>query len=619
MPRAQALLTSLGLAILIVVVTATTTTTPTTAKQPRPHIWLVVVDDVGYADTGIHSKSNIPMPRLNNLAKQGVVFTNYYTQTVCSPSRSALLTGLFPFRFGFQHPTTVLPGMAAAVPPELPMIPELLKAKGYVRHAIGKWHCGYSAWELTPTGRGFQSHTGYLQAQGDYFNHRVNIPELGGIDGLDFWHNHRPLWDAVGNYSLDVYLDAQRRVIRDYVSTYDTPQKKAQHPLFVYLAHQTVHIPLEQRVPGVIESRCSKITHRARRVYCSMLVELDDALGELEDDLKRNALWDDTFIILTTDNSGMTNWAPTKADPQQPTFPASQGSNYPLRGGKTTMHDGGVRSLAFVSGGYVPPPARGTRFGGLMHIVDLNALALRAGGVVPEQGEALRLDGIDMTEAIFGVATGPHRARGDVPINILSCGKRYSAIRFGAWKLVIQPGSSAPNGWFDENGDLATPAPASPPPVTLYNLETDPTERNDVSAANPDLVAYGKRLIEGYVRSGRYMEPQSMRLFFLRTLPPLHGGAWDPFMTLREWKNTYWEPMRMRAALNPCAAHDEEDGAALASSSSSAAGEEHNNGDVVEENMAVYKLLVAEAKRGRGAAVGATGLRGSEEAGVAVA
>lgn len=135
---------------------------------------------------GMYGKSNIKMPKLMSLAKSGVILGNYYTQTVCSPTRSALLTGLYPFRFGFQHPTTVLPMMAAGVPLDVPMLPELLKSQSslgvsYVSHAIGKWHCGYATWDHTPTGRGFSSHVGYFQAQGDYFKHNVAIPGAGGF------------------------------------------------------------------------------------------------------------------------------------------------------------------------------------------------------------------------------------------------------------------------------------------------------------------------------------------------------------------------------------------------------------------------------------------------------
>jgi arylsulfatase A-like enzyme len=283
---------------------------------------LVVLDDIGRADTGVNEKSNIQMPNLQALAKSGVVLDNYYTQTVCSPTRSALMTGLFPFRFGMQHPTTVLPSMSAGVPLDVPMLPELLKKQGYESHMIGKWHCGYATWEHTPTGRGFESFLGYMQAQGDYFKHNVAIPELGWLDGLDFWENRRPMREAVGNYSLDLYRRAQRQVVHKYAARHDSAEKRASHPLFLYLAHQTVHIPLQ---PRQHEGRCDHLGHKGKRKdYCSMLVELDDALGELVDVYKQAGLWENTLVLLTTDNGGMVNWAPQNQT-NDPIFPASAG------------------------------------------------------------------------------------------------------------------------------------------------------------------------------------------------------------------------------------------------------------------------------------------------------
>ena len=112
--------------------------------QSKPHILLMVLDDVGRADTGVYGKSNIPMPNLNKIAGDGVVLDNFYTQTVCSPTRSSLMTGRYPFRFGMQHFTTQLPGMVAGVPLDYKMLPALLAEKGYERHMVGKWHCGYA-------------------------------------------------------------------------------------------------------------------------------------------------------------------------------------------------------------------------------------------------------------------------------------------------------------------------------------------------------------------------------------------------------------------------------------------------------------------------------------------
>lgn len=110
----------------------------------KPHILLVILDDVGRADTGVYGRSNIPLPHLEGLAREGVVLENFYTQTVCSPTRSALMTAQYPFRFGMQHFTTQLPGMIAGVPLDRQMIPSLLKEEGYERHMVGKVRLSWS-------------------------------------------------------------------------------------------------------------------------------------------------------------------------------------------------------------------------------------------------------------------------------------------------------------------------------------------------------------------------------------------------------------------------------------------------------------------------------------------
>ncbi|KAH9257667.1 hypothetical protein BASA81_004124 [Batrachochytrium salamandrivorans] len=296
-------------------------------EAQRPHILLVILDDIGRTDTGVYGESNVPMPNLVNLGKQGTVLENLYTQTVCSPTRSSLMTGRFPFRFGMQHPTTQSPGMTAGIPLSTKILPKLLGEVGYDSHMVGKWHCGYATWAHTPHHRGFNSYLGILQAQGDYYQH--NFAVLAGhpgaqkwLDGLDFWDNDRPLFAAVGNHSLDLYTNRVTKVLGDYVNKYPSREQQRDHPLFLYLAHQTVHIPLQAKRDET--ERCGKIAHKVRRVYCSMLVELDDALGALVKQYQDLGLWENTLVVLLTDNSGMVNLTPSPTG--SPTSPPAKGA-----------------------------------------------------------------------------------------------------------------------------------------------------------------------------------------------------------------------------------------------------------------------------------------------------
>jgi arylsulfatase B len=397
-------------------------------------------------------------------------------------------------------------------------------------------------WGHTPTKRGFQSYTGYLQAQGDYYRHNTAIDQAGGalreFDGLDFWKDDIPYRKAVGNYSLDLYRQALRDVLNGYVARQDTRDKQKDQPLFVYLAHQTVHIPLQYRNA---EKRCDSIKHPTRKIYCSMLVELDDALGEMIAQYKALGLYDNLIIFAMTDNGGMVNFAPNAKNHNSPTFPASQGSNYPLRGSKTTMFDGGVRSMAFVSGGGLESEVRGSKFTGLAHVVDYTATILSFAGILPLHRERLNVDGYDLSSLLFK-RKGIWEERDHIPINIVLHGKRYSAIRFGKYKVIVDDFfNPAAQGWFDVNGDLAQASEHLQGKTYLFDLEADPQERTDLSEKYPDILQKGIALIQMYADGGNYMEPQESTRVFARALPLFHQGVWKPFLGETEWMARFLE------------------------------------------------------------------------------
>ena len=539
---------------------------------PRPrrkHIVLVVVDDVGLGDTSLNVYSTIPTENIQRLADEGVVLSQYYTQTVCSPSRAALLTGLFPFRMGMQHPETVLPGMAAGIPLAIRTLPEILAEQGYERHAVGKWHVGYGTWSHTPMGRGFQSYVGYLQAQGNYLSHQVDVPEFKKVDGLDFWRDKRPYREAVGNHSMAVFRSRQLEVVQDYAARHPTRQDKLAEPLFLYVAHQSVHVPIMPRSAN--DERCAGIASgtpaslpatRTRHAYCALLLDMDDAIGDLTQALVDHDMWNDTLVLLTTDNGAMTNYV-SDANTGEPLFPASAGSNYPFRGGKMTLFEGGVRALGIVSGGAVPAHARGVTFSGLTHIVDLAAVALAHADVSRATLRELDMDGVDFTRALFASESGCRaacRARGrdHVPLNIVNGGKDYTAVRFGKWKLILNAHKTPRGAWFDVNGNVLRPAPRNESAVLLFDVMADPSEMRDVSAANPDVVRAGESLIRSYVASSRararatvaYMEPQSSWWYAARALPAFHHGVWAPFMSEKEWSEEFWEPHIAKSVLS---------------------------------------------------------------------
>ena len=125
----------------------------------QPHILFLVVDDLGYTDLGYHG-AEFNTTNMDKLAKSGIDLTSYYVQSVCTPTRASLLTGLYPWRIGLQNAGTLIPGCKGHIPFNIPTIAELLKLSGYNTQMIGKWHVGYASYNMTPTGRGFNDFLG---------------------------------------------------------------------------------------------------------------------------------------------------------------------------------------------------------------------------------------------------------------------------------------------------------------------------------------------------------------------------------------------------------------------------------------------------------------------------
>lgn len=524
------------------------------ATQGKPHIVLWVVDDLGYADHELYGASDIATPHLLAAAAEGVTLDNYYTQTVCSPTRAALMTGIYPSRLGMQHSTTLFPGGTAHLPLDVPTLPELLKLQGYATAMLGKWHLGYAAWRYTPTGRGFDEFLGYLQGQEDYFDKSLGL-KGDSFRGFDFWRNRSVARDGAGAYSLNQYMAQFDDVLARYAAAHADAAAKAAHPLFLYFSLQTVHLPLQSARPAG-EAACAGIEDKWRRVYCSMLVEADDALGRAVAKLKALGMWEDTLFVISTDNGGMVRWG--EAADGSPTWPASAGSNHPLRAGKTALFEGGVRATGVVTGG-AADVAKGTRYKGLMHVVDVAAVALAAAGasIVAFPGDAIpgrvALDGMDLLPSILAgledeaseeprgagnasagnanasAASAALPRRNDVLINLNYEGKKYSAIRFGKYKLIVGTALILPtDGYFPLGAGKPEPAPAHSGPHFLFDLEADPSEREDLSAALPEQVDFGLDLIHKYKATG-YRAPQP-NLPHVRGLPNFHGGVWAPFL-----------------------------------------------------------------------------------------
>ncbi|CAD1470025.1 unnamed protein product, partial [Heterotrigona itama] len=198
------------------------------AVASRPHIVFILADDLGWNDVGFHGSGQIPTPNIDALAYSGLLLDRYYVTPICTPSRSALMTGKHPIHTGMQHGV-----LKCAEPRGLPLheklLPEYLRELGYSTHIVGKWHLGFYTKEYTPTYRGFDSHLGLWSGHHDYFDHSAVESPYWGLDmrrGLD------AAWDLHGQYSTDIFTKEAVRLIDNHNTS---------RPMFLYLAHAAVH------------------------------------------------------------------------------------------------------------------------------------------------------------------------------------------------------------------------------------------------------------------------------------------------------------------------------------------------------------------------------------------
>ncbi|XP_037081332.1 arylsulfatase B-like, partial [Pollicipes pollicipes] len=438
------------------------------AAPPPPHLVLIVADDLGYNDVPWHN-TLLRAPALARLAAGGAVLEQAYVQPICTPSRSALLTGRYPFRLGRQH-DVLWPEEPTGLTLQAELLPRRLRAAGYRTHAIGKWHLGFCRREFTPTARGFQSFLGFWTGSQDYYAHTRRLED--GSFGLDFRQNLSVARQYRGRYSAEVFAEEAERIILAHQS---------EKPLFLYLAFQSVHAPLQ--VPKRYRDLYPGVHDRDRRTFCGMVSALDDAVARVEKALRHSGLYNNTVIVFTTDNGGQV---------------LAGGNNYPLRGNKVTLWEGGTRAASFVHSPLLKK--RGYVNRGLIHVTDWFPTLLRLAGrpTVPADD----LDGFDQWDTISRDRPSP---RDELVYNIDVEKRLSSAIRVGNMKLIWgHPGSK--NGWYPEPGviELWPLVPTELAPTRyqladhrwtgdnttwLFDLAADPTEHMDLSAERPATVA----------------------------------------------------------------------------------------------------------------------------------
>lgn len=283
------------------------TTSLATFSQQKPNIVLIVTDDQGYADAGFRDPE-VHTPNLDKLVSSGVELKRFRTAPVCSPTRAGLMTGLYPVRFGMQRAVN-RPHSEAGLPESLITLPEALGEAGYkVRHLVGKWHLGNMKKAHLPMNHGFTSQYGPYCSGIDYFKLTR--------EGVHDFHRDQTTIRENGYYT-DLLSDEAVRIIEGH---------KGDDPFFLYLAHGAPHTPLQAP-----EEEIERYKHlgKQRATYLAMITVIDHGLGRVLESLERKDIADNTLIVFMSDNGG-----------------SKHGNNTPLKGGKGSLHEGGIRVIA---------------------------------------------------------------------------------------------------------------------------------------------------------------------------------------------------------------------------------------------------------------------------------
>jgi len=467
---------------------------PTSPAAGMPkNIVLILADDLGWADTTLYGKTSLyETPNIERLAARGMTFTRAYASPICSPTRASIMCGQNSARHGMTAPAAHLEAVryqavakdsgpphqkctnvqsATRLDPTLPLLSQVLKAAGYATAHFGKWHLGREP--HSPLERGFDLDLPHWWGPGP----KTGYLAPWGYENPDFKEG------SPGEHIED-------RMAREAVAW--LKRRDRSKPFFMNYWQFSVHAPFGAK-PELIDRYRAKIRRGARQqspTYAAMVHSLDDAVGTLLDALEAEGIADETIVIFYSDNGGNIHCGLEETDAVGEKYIAAITSNYPLRGGKGGIHEGGVRVPAVIVWPGVTRP--GSRSDALIQANDLYPTILRMLNLPLPEGHLI--DGVDFTRALRGEAyqRGPMftlvPGHGNTPQWL----PPSMSVHHGDWKLIR-------TFFYGENGRHQ---------YRLYNLRDDIGENQNLASKYPERVRAMDRLIEDYIAEAKVVTPK---------------------------------------------------------------------------------------------------------------
>lgn len=431
-------------------------------SNKRPQNFVVIFcDDLGYGDLGSFGNPTIRTPNLDRMAAEGQRWTSFYSaDSVCTPSRSALLTGRLPIRTGMYSDTrrVLFPDSAEGLPHSEITIAELLKTRGYATAAVGKWHLGWQP-EFLPMKQGFDSYYG-IPYSNDMDAVGTNLPAAERrqrmFNGkIEYWNVPLMRNEQILERPAD-QTTLTKRYTDEAIKFISANKSK---PFFLYLAHSMPHMPL---------FRSKEFENKSQRgIYGDVVEELDANVGRLLDALRQMKLDKNTLVVFTSDNGP---WS---------SYNEQGGSAGLLRGAKGDTFEGGMREPTIFWQPGTLKPGVVTDLGSTMDL--LPTFCALAEVKAPSDRV---LDGYDLSAVLHGKGRSPRK------LMPYWRGSRLMALRHGSFKahFITQTGYG---------GD----APVSHDTPELFNLDIDPSEKWNIAAQHPEVIVEMRRLAEEHKKA----------------------------------------------------------------------------------------------------------------------